>query len=196
MDMTRLDRSAARPHPGPVERPLREQPEAPPSPHARPLAEPPATGDPSLFAWRARPVEDHTTSAELLLILQDVLGEQAVPLPPDFSANQQPGETADLLLLDHPLPAAAPGPADLPLDLLYFTAATPLPPEEDGPVADEPDDAPLPDPPPIRGPASGWPEDDTVRSEGSVARGLAFGAPLSVLLWGGIVAAVRWLFGR
>ena len=192
MDMARLDRSGAVPLVGPTGRSLREAP-VPPPPHGeRPLREEPVGTDLALF-FKALPGEDHTTTHELLMTLQEVLGEQAVPLTdrprPDQNGPEAPA--CDLL----------------PLDLLHFTAATPLPPADDGPGADETDATALPEPPPIRGPASrspraGGPDDHDpqdhhkVRSEGSFARGLVFGVPLSAALWSGIVAAVRWLVGR
>lgn len=111
MDMSRLDRSAARPLGGLDLGSLREQPELPPAPGERPLREPDAAGDVPVITLRTPLAEDHTTTAELLLILREVLGEEAVgpadgppaaprPLPQPLL---QPVPMSDVLLLDQPL---------------------------------------------------------------------------------------------
>lgn len=208
MDMARLDRATARPLDGPGERPLCELPEPAPSPHERPLRELSEKGDGPIFVFRRDRHEDCTTSAELLLILREVLGDHAVGLA-EPAAPQ--AEADSVLLLDQPLlhPVADAGPSSggpssgdqtavLLLDQpLLETEGLPIP-DEVPPACD--DDATVP-PAPYPPPTDARPHDPygnsaRVPSEGSVARGLFFAVPLSALIWGGLVALVRWLTGR
>lgn len=146
MDMARLDRTAARPLGGPEDWPLREPPELAPAPGGRALRETEAAGEVPVIALRTPPGEDRPTTAELLLILREVLGDQAVALP----AETQPASEheTDILLLDHPLldlpaaPALAPEPEPAEPRPLITT---------DG-IDDDPTEVPVFGPAPRNGP--------------------------------------------